>query len=80
MKNMKSTFGCALLLAGGIAFGSPLAPFPKWSGPRPVTQGPHEHFLASDFAIDSWSPDGRQIAFNSVHEGSRQVYVRDIGE
>ena len=22
--------------------------------------------------------DGRQIAFNSVHEGSRQVYVRDI--
>ena len=23
-------------------------------------------------------PDGRQIAFNSVHEGSRQVYVRDI--
>lgn len=23
-------------------------------------------------------PDGRQIAFNSVHEGSRQVYIRDI--
>lgn len=22
--------------------------------------------------------DGRQIGFNSVHEGSRQVYVRDI--
>ena len=25
-----------------------------------------------------WRPDGRAIAFNSVHEGSRQVYVRDI--
>ncbi|MBP3407454.1 MAG: PD40 domain-containing protein [Kiritimatiellae bacterium] len=24
------------------------------------------------------SPDGRQIAFNSVHEGSRQVYFFDI--
>ncbi len=23
-------------------------------------------------------PDGRQVAFNSVHEGSRQVYLRDI--
>ena len=22
--------------------------------------------------------DGRQIGFNSVHEGSRQVYIRDI--
>ena len=25
-----------------------------------------------------YRPDGRQIAFTSVHEGSRQVYVRDI--
>lgn len=25
-----------------------------------------------------WRPDGTQIAFNSVHEGSRQVYLRDI--
>lgn len=24
--------------------------------------------------------DGREIAFNSVHEGSRQVYVREITE
>ena len=23
-------------------------------------------------------PDGSQIGFNSVHEGSRQVYLRDI--
>ena len=25
-----------------------------------------------------WRKDGRQLAFNSVHEGSRQVYVRDV--
>ena len=25
-----------------------------------------------------WRPDGRQLGFNSVHEGSRQVYVMDL--
>ena len=25
-----------------------------------------------------WRPDGRMIGFNSVHEGSRQVYVMDV--
>ena len=25
-----------------------------------------------------WRPDGSQLAFNSVHEGSRQVYLRDV--
>ena len=25
-----------------------------------------------------WRPDGKQLGFNSVHEGSRQIYVRDI--
>ena len=27
-----------------------------------------------------WRPDGKQIGFNSVHEGSRQVYVMDVEE
>ena len=27
-----------------------------------------------------WRPDGKMLAFNSVHEGSRQVYVIDIGD
>lgn len=26
-----------------------------------------------------WRPDGRMLAFNSVHEGTRQVYVIDVG-
>ena len=25
-----------------------------------------------------WRPDGNQMAFNSVHEGTRQVYLRDV--
>lgn len=25
-----------------------------------------------------WRPDGKQIGFNSVREGSRQVYVMDV--
>lgn len=25
-----------------------------------------------------WRPDGKQLGFNSVHEGSRQVYVMDV--
>ena len=24
------------------------------------------------------APDGKQLGFNSVHEGSRQVYVIDV--
>ena len=27
-----------------------------------------------------WRPDGRQLGFNSVHEGTRQVYVIDLEE
>ena len=26
-----------------------------------------------------WRPDGKQLGFNSVHEGTRQIYVVDIG-
>ena len=46
---------------GTILLASSLAAFPKWSEPRAVTQGPHEHFLASYFAIDSWSPNRRYM-------------------
>ena len=37
----------------------PLAPFPEFSSPRAITSGPHDHFFASYFAINSWSPDNR---------------------
>ena len=48
-------------MMSSILLASALAAFPKWSEPRAVTQGPHEHFLASYFAIDSWSPDRRYM-------------------
>ena len=48
-------------VVAGCAVAAELAPFPKWSEARAVTTGPHEHFLASYFAIDSWSPDKRYM-------------------
>ena len=38
-----------------------LKPFPEFSEPRAITSGPHDHFLASYFAINSWSPDNRYV-------------------
>ena len=51
----------ALMAAQGAEAGAP-APFPAWSEPRAVTKGPHEHLLASYFAIDSWSPNKRYLS------------------
>ena len=34
-------------------------PFPEFSAPRAITQGPHDHFFASYFGINAWSPDNR---------------------
>jgi hypothetical protein len=36
---------------------------------------------SSDWRCDlhaRWRPDGKQLAFNSVHDGSRQVYLRNV--
>ena len=66
----------ALLLAGGT-FGGDLAPFPKWSAPRRITNGPHEHFFASYFAIDSWSPNKRYV---SVLETDLNGRLPEAGE
>ena len=30
-----------------------------------------------ELSAPRWRPDGRQLAFNSVHEGTRQIYVMD---
>ena len=27
-----------------------------------------------------WSPDGKSVTFDSVHEGSRQIYIADVSE
>ena len=54
-----------------------LAPFPEWSEPRRVTEGPKEHLLASYFAIDSWSPNKRYI---SVLETELNGRLPEAGE
>ena len=52
---------CALLAA--VAFGSSDdgCPFPAFSKARAITGGPHEHFLASYYGVNAWSPDGRYV-------------------
>ena len=60
---MKTT--TAIMFAAACAFAvqaEPPAPFPKWSKPRAITSGPHEHLLASYYAINSWSPNQRYIS------------------
>ena len=58
-------FSAASLLADCLSLAGkekdPPAEFPEWSEPRAVTKGPHEHLLASYFAIDSWSPNKRYM-------------------
>ena len=37
-------------------------PFPKIGDAYAVTSGPHEHFFASYYGVNSWSNDGRYVA------------------
>lgn len=52
---------CASMVALAAVAETGLAPFPEFSAPRAITKGPHDHFLASYFAINSWSPDNRYV-------------------
>ena len=36
-----------------------MQPFPEFSAPRAITQGPKDHFFASYYAINSWCPENR---------------------
>jgi hypothetical protein len=52
-------------------------PFPEWSAPRAITSGPHDHFFASYYGINSWSPDNRYV---SVLETDLNGRLPDAGE
>ena len=47
--------------------------FPEFSEPYAITSGPHEHLLASYFAINSWSPDGRYVSVLETDINGRLV-------
>ena len=53
-------FFAALLLSGCCEKGP--APFPSVGEPYAVTSGPHDHLLASYFAINAWSSDNRYLS------------------
>ena len=54
---------CVALLGYAVSVLAPAtggpAPFPEFSAPRAITKGPNDHFFASYYAINSWSPDNR---------------------
>ena len=64
---MQKTGKSMVLLAAAMATAScaaaadrsALAEFPEFGRPRAITQGPKDHFFASYYAINSWSPDNR---------------------
>ena len=54
--------GASAMFAVNCAFGAgngTLPSFPEFGRPRAITQGPKDHFFASYYAINSWSPDNR---------------------
>ena len=55
------SFALSALAVGAVcaAESAALPPFPEFTAPRAITKGPHDHFFASYFAINSWSPDLR---------------------
>ena len=48
-------------------------PFPEVSDPIAITSGPHDHFFASYFGINSWSPDNRYVTVLETDANERLV-------
>lgn len=59
---MKQVLYSLIVLAAFSCCQPALTPFPEVSDPIAVTSGPHDHFLASYFGINSWSKDYRYIS------------------
>jgi hypothetical protein len=49
----------------------------------PLGRFAHPPLFTGDIRCDlhpRWRPDGRAVTFDSVHEGSRQVYIAEVGD
>ncbi len=61
MKHLFLALAALALANAGLGEAMELKPFPKFSTPRAVTGGAHDHFLANYFAVNAWSPDNRYL-------------------
>ena len=77
MKLSTSGLMMAVVCLAAPVVAEELAPFPTWSEPRRITNTDHEHFFASYFAIDSWSPNRRYV---SVLETDLNGRLPEAGE
>ena len=59
MRNIRIIILLAVLVSSCNA--PQLTPFPDVSDPIAITQGPKDHFFASYYGINSWSPDNRYV-------------------
>ena len=73
---MKSSLLGILCLTGLLVSCGP-APFPTVGEPYAITSGPKEHFFASYFGINSWSPDGRYVSVLEVDFSGRLATQQD---
>ncbi len=64
MKHTNKLFACIAAVAAMSLSGCQCGPtpFPEVGEPYAVTSGPMDHFFASYYGINSWSPDGRYVA------------------
>lgn len=73
MKQVLKFFIAAVAFAAAASCNGGLTPFPEVSEPVAVTSGPHDHFFASYFAINSWSKDNRYVSVLETDINGRLV-------
>ena len=75
MIDVKNSLVAVAAMAFCTAFS--VEPFPEIGAPRRLTDGPHDHLLASYFGISSWSPDLRYLTVLETDLNKRLPEVAD---
>ena len=74
----KTTLTAVVLTVAMMAFAE--TPFPRFGNEQTLTSGPHEHLLASYFAIDSWSPNLRYLLALETDLNGRLPETNDVAK